>query len=114
MKTSWTIGFFFVWVITHLTCSTLENSNIGGDMATFDSIFTVEWAAVSNPLQGIWAAAVIGWNLISAFFGALLFLNYTTIFQGDWEWFRTIFLWPITVAMFWGIIKELRGSWGAG
>ena len=83
MKTSWIIGFFFVWAITHLTCATLENSAIGGDMATFNDIFTVEWATVSNPLQGIWAVAVISWQLIKGFFGALLFTNYTTVFQGD-------------------------------
>jgi len=109
MKTTLLVGCVFLFAIAHLTCSTIEGGATGSSMGTFQNIFDISWAS-GNWLDTIIAVATIPFTFVWALFKMLLFLDYGTIFQGDWVWARTLLLWPLSVGMIYAIIMSLKGT----
>jgi len=109
MKTSLLIGMFFVWGIAHFICLTIQGDTTGADMGTWYSFFYVPWAEM-NLLTQILTVVLVPFTLVVSIFKMLLFLDYGTIFQGDYVWFRTLILWPISGAIMYGIFMNMRGA----
>ena len=109
MKTSLLIGCVFVFAIAHLTCATIQGDATGSSMSSFQSIFNIDWTQ-GGLLSAIISIATIPFTFVFALIKMLLFLDYGTIFHGDWVWARTLLLWPASVGVFYAIVMSLRGT----
>ena len=109
MKTSWWIGIIMVFIITQLWANTMEAQASGVDMNFFQNIFQSRWVDFSNPLSAIVSIPIVTYLVISTLLG-MLFFDYPTIFHGDWVWFRTILLWPLSIAFVWSTMMALKGT----
>lgn len=95
--------------IATLACVTIEEGTIGADSGLWQNLFDVEGLEFSNPITAVYSVLVFAWGLISDLLG-ILFFQYDSIFYGDWIWFRTIFLYPISVAMIIAFTLAVRGT----
>ena len=109
MKTSLLIGCVFIFAIAHLTCATIQGDATGTNMGAFESVFNIDFAE-GNWLDAVIAVATIPFTFVWALFSMLLFLDYGTVFHGNWVWFRTLFLWPLRVGMIYTVIMSLKGT----
>lgn len=105
MKTSWWIGLFFVFMIAQLMCITMSNPSGTASAEASDTLtqYTrvaakVEDVSFSNPVSGI----ITGVQVIGGGFTMIVHAmawDYPEIFQGDWVWFKILFLLPLSFAV---------------
>lgn len=109
MKTSWWIGIIILFIICQMWSNTLETQATGTSASFFQDIFQSKWVDFSNPLSGLISIPILGLSVIFTLL-RMLFFDYPTIFHGDWAWFRTIFLWPLSIAFIWSTMMALKGT----
>ena len=110
MRLTLLIGTVFLWGIAHFACSTIEGGTTGADMSTYFNVLSIDWAQINSPIEWIATVAFLPFAFIWGLLKMLLFLNYGTIFQGDYVWIRTLFLWPLSIGLVYGLVMNLRGT----
>lgn len=120
MKMSWLIGIMFLFVVTTLTCATIEGGTAlgykGGEaveksaMEVLEERFEVQGTDFSNPITGIVSIVRVTWAWFAGLL-SILFFDYPSIFYGDYDYFRLVFLWPISIAFIGAIVLAIvRGT----